>query len=511
MPLPDRVISTETAPGVATADLRDRALAVLTAPDLAHVVDIVAYADGDGIVVANAEGASRISRADPDTPAVVLHGRDPVADQDPLAFSTFEAEVADPSPPNARSSYPFAGRRLASLLAEERAPDLVVVHTGRHYWPERGGHLGEHGSLNAVQSRAPLVVSGAGVTRRGVVPTAARIVDVGATLGWLAGVPDEVVADLDGAPLRDVVDRGAAHVVGLLWDGASATDLLRGAQAGELPAVARLLDRGCALQGGAIAEFPSVTLVNHTCALTGLGPGRHGIVNNAYYDRELRERVVPNDSATWYRAMELLRPGARTLFELIAEARPGAVTVCIDEPADRGATYSTFSLIRAAGGASAQSSMRSALPHPADDPHATREHVEANPDYAWGTQVDASGLVQALEQWSGAEPPAFMWWNTTLTDAGHHAGGPRSPIARAALADSDRRLGVWLDLLTERGLLDDTVILLTADHGFEGADPDCRGDWDEALKAAGIPFRDEAYGFIYLGADVVGDPPEEGL
>jgi phosphonoacetate hydrolase len=47
-------------------------------------------------------------------------------------------------------------------------------------------------------------------------------------------------------------------------------------------------------------------------------------------------------------------------------------------------------------------------------------------------------------------------------------------------------------------------VLLTADHGSEAADPHCRGDWDDALKAAGIPFRDEAYGFLYLGDDVVG-------
>jgi arylsulfatase A-like enzyme len=58
---------------------------------------------------------------------------------------------------------------------------------------------------------------------------------------------------------------------------------------------------------------------------------------------------------------------------------------------------------------------------------------------------------------------------------------------------------VFLDLLTERGLLDTTTILLTADHGMEKADPACTGDWDVALTEAGIPFRDEAYGFIYLG------------
>jgi predicted AlkP superfamily pyrophosphatase or phosphodiesterase len=233
-----------------------------------------------------------------------------------------------------------------------------------------------------------------------------------------------------------------------------------------------------------------VTLVNHTSALTGLGPGRHGIVNNAYFDRATGKQVIANSSATWHGATGLLRPGVRTVFERV----PGR-TACVNDPVDQGADYSTFDLIRAGGGATA---MLSTLPDPATDPHASTEHL-GDKDYAWGSQVDAAGLVQALDQWSQPDPPVLMWWNTTLTDSAHHAGGPGSEIAAASLRDADRRLGVWLDLLEQRGLLATTTVLLTADHGMERADESCTGDWDEALTAAGIPFRDEAYGFLYLG------------
>ena len=68
-----------------------------------------------------------------------------------------------------------------------------------------------------------------------------------------------------------------------------------------------------------------------------------------------------------------------------------------------------------------------------------------------------------------------MWWNTTLTDTGHHGGGPTVAEARAALTDSDRRLGVVARSGRARGLLERTVIVLTADHGSEAADPSCRG------------------------------------
>jgi predicted AlkP superfamily pyrophosphatase or phosphodiesterase len=337
-----------------------------------------------------------------------------------------------------------------------------------------------------VQSRAPLLLSGAGVTARGVLVRAVRTVDVGATLAALAGGSYD---GMDGVPI-DLAAPTGGRVVGLLWDGAQCADLLHLVAAGQLPNVARLLASGCALRGGAIAEFPSVTLVNHTCALTGLGPGRHGIINNAYYDRELAGQVVPNSNATWHRSMDWLRPGVTTVFQRV----PGR-TACVNDPVDVGADYSTFDLIRNGGGASA---MLATLPDPAADPLTSKEFLD-DPDYAWGSQVDGAGLTQVLELWSAEDPPSLMWWNTTLTDSAHHAGGPCSPIARAGLRDADARLGRWLDLLEERGLLETTTVLLTADHGMELADPTCTGDWDEALTEAGIPFRDEAYGFIYLG------------
>jgi phosphonoacetate hydrolase len=462
VPLPSREFPAHISTGD-VADLRRRALDVLLRPELAHVVDLVAWREADGVHVADSLGHSVLG-------GEVQSGRDPVADQDPLSDT----------------SYPFAQLRLESLFSETRAPDLAVVHTGAHHWPERGGHLGEHGSLNAIQSRAPLLLSGAGVTQRGILDRAVRTVDVGATLSKLAGGS---YVDMDGTPI-DLVEVTGGPVVGLLWDGAQCADLLHLAGTGELPNVARLLANGLALRGGAIAEFPSVTLVNHTCALTGVGPGRHGIVNNAYFDRELGEQVVPNSNANWHRSMDWLRPGVETVFQRV----PG-VTACVNDPVDVGADYSTFNLIRGGGGATA---MLSTLPDPTTDPLASQGFLD-NADYAWGSQVDGAGLVQVLDLWGDGEPPTLMWWNTTLTDSAHHAGGPTSGIARAGLRDADNRLGVWLDLLEARDLLASTTILLTADHGMEMADPACTGDWDLALTEAGIPFRDEAYGFVYLG------------
>jgi predicted AlkP superfamily pyrophosphatase or phosphodiesterase len=95
--------------------------------------------------------------------------------------------------------------------------------------------------------------------------------------------------------------------------------------------------------------------------------------------------------------------------------------------------------------------------------------------------------------------PRFMWCNFTLTDAAMHEGGPHSEMAAASVRDSDGRLGRILDALEQKGVIDDCAFVLVADHGMEENDPTCRGDWDVALRAAGVAARDEAYSFLYLG------------
>jgi phosphonoacetate hydrolase len=501
-------------PPVRTPDPRalDAAVAALTAEELAAVVDLVTYpviSEGErAVVVARHDGAVRLT-ADGDHD--VLFGRDPVAHTDPMAFLPYDEEIAHPSPDNHANAYPEPGRRLLSFFADpDRSPDIAVVHTPRHFFPGTGGHRGEHGSLDVIQSRAPFLVSGAGVLPDGVVQDHALTVDVTPTLLLAAGVDAERHVDANGVPLdgvarTDLVTGGAGRfVIGMLWDGAHCSDLLHLATTGELPGVTRLLERGTALAGGAVAEFPSVTLCNHTSLLTGVGPGRHGVLGNVYYDRELGSRVVPNDATTWHRSADWLRPGVATVFETLAAAKPGARTVCVNEAVDRGAHVSTMALIRASGDLRGAGGLDAALP-PAESSAYLSDAAHLEDRYfRWATRVDEAGLMQMVAAWpSAGEAPRLTWWSQIVTDAGHHAGGPRSAIARDSLRDADRRLQAFLDHLDALGVTDDVTFLLTADHGFESADDSVTGSWTPALDAAlaplSMPYRDEGPGFVYLG------------
>ncbi|HRW18325.1 MAG TPA: alkaline phosphatase family protein [Dermatophilaceae bacterium] len=483
---------------------RERAIEALCGEELADIVDLVLWVEPvDDEPVAHA--ASRLGRVRlrPGGRHEVLSGVDPMPSEDPMAFLPYAAELADPSPRSSRdNAYPRAAERILSFFAHpDRSPDLAIVHTPRHYFPGEGGHVGEHGSLDVIQSRAPMILSGKGIRRAGLVDDHARLVDVGPTLATLAGTASEAMCDADGAPLDGrplaayLTGELPTAVVGILWDGAHCSDLLHLAEQGELPAVARLIERGVALRGGAVAQFPSVTLTNHTSILTGVGPGRHGVMGNVYFDRATGERVVPNDESTWHRSAEWLSDGVRTVFELV-----DGPTASVDEAIDRGADYSTMGIIRASGSGRGAAELGDRLPDPHASPFVGDPALLEDGYFRWGVQVDDLGLQQVLQLYAGgpSTAPRLTWWANVVTDAGHHLAGPRSAAARDALRQSDARLGVFLDALDQQGMLDDVAILLTADHGFEGADPECTGSWRPALDALGFPYRDEGPGLVYL-------------
>ena len=487
----------------ATAHQRDRALEVLLHPELEPIVDMVGWLREEGAYeVAAADGAVRFRRDSTAGGGFLIESvtaRNPVAVQDPAHFVGLEAERAVPHPKRHQNSYPNAFDQFAQVFDHPSAPDLCVIHSASHYWVEQGGQLGEHGSLGVVQARAPFVIAGAGAAKLGMADIGCRLVDVAPTaLRLLAGADDSgqpLLSHQDGAAIDILVEEPgrARHLIGLLWDGTNPNVLYDMVGRGEAPNVARLIAEGTACRYGALASLPTVTLANHTTILTGSHPGHHGILHNAWVDRSTGAQVVTNSPSTWATSMEWLHPGVTTMHHAVKRLRPGA-TASINEPCDTGADYSTFRLVR--------SGIRPVpAPGPDDLPDATERFVRPSKDYRWASRADHTAVEQFQRVWTDVDAglPVFTWVNFTLTDAAFHEGGPYSEIAASAVRDSDARLGRILNTVEESGAWDDCAFFLVADHGMEESDPAVRGDWDAALAEAGVPVRDEGYGFLYLG------------
>jgi predicted AlkP superfamily pyrophosphatase or phosphodiesterase len=305
----------------------------------------------------------------------------------------------------------------------------------------------------------------------------------------------------DGEALEDLIDGGQEsprQVIGFLFDGCNPNVLYDMAARGEAPNVARIMEVGTTFRYGAMASLPTVTLANHTGILTGCYPGHHGILHNAWYDRATRSQVITNSNETWATSMQFLAPGVDTIHSALHRGRPGAVSVSINEPADAFADYSTFDLLR-------RGVAMNKPPGPDDLPYSTERFVRPVKEYRWSSRTDHTAVDQFQGIWGGRfhdvdypSPPTFTWCNFTLTDAAFHEGGPHSEIAYASVHDTDARLGQILDAVERRGAWDTTAFFIVADHGMEETNPEVTGDWGPALQRAGIAYRDEAYGFLYL-------------
>jgi phosphonoacetate hydrolase len=440
---------------------------------------------------------------------VDARGEDPIQRQDVRHVDSLPSERALPHPDRRHNSYPHAFDHLAQLFDHPSAPDLVVQHSAAHYWGDQGGHLGEHGSMGIVQARAPFIAAGAGIRKLGLVDGSCRLVDIAPTVLELLGgtpppgaTPESRLVRQDGEVLsRLITGPGRArHVVAMLLDGTNCNVLYDLTHRGGAPNIARLMESGCALRQGAIASLPTVTLPNHTTALTGSHPGHHGILHNAWIDRPSGAQVVTNSPSTWSTAMQWLNPAVETVHQAVHRALPGARSVSINEPCDAGADHSIFEKMR--------TGVPVERPPRAEElPDATQRFVRPSKDYRWSSLVDHTAVDQFRDIWGTdgggrrlSVLPAFTWVNFTLTDAAFHEGGPYSEIAVASVHDTDARIGHILDAVERAGAWDETAFMLIADHGMELANPEVVGDWDVALDEAGVQVRDEGYGMLYLTA-----------
>jgi hypothetical protein len=508
----------------------EAALEILLDADLEPVVDMVCTRRAGVYEALAHDGAVRFRRDGAGGFDVLgVEGRDPLADQTTHRFTPLEDELAQKHPHRRDNAYPFGFDQIAQLYDAPTAPDLCVIHSAAHNWEDQGGHRGEHGSIGVVQARAPFVIAGKGVRADGLVPRAGRLVDVGPTIAALLGCApideqgraqtgadregrggESVQEHLryfsvqDGVVRDDVLDATASpprHVIGFLFDGTNPNVLYRMAASGEAPNVARLIEMGTAYEHGAMAGLPTVTLANHTSILTSALPGHHGILHNAWYDRAAQKQVITNSPATWPHAMTNLGTTVDTIHDVVHRTWPDAFTASLNEPCDTGADYSTFDFMRRGD--------IPPLPKTPDGlPHVTERFVRPSKDYSWSSVVDHMCVDQAVGilggQYRGNDypvPPRFMWVNFTLTDAAMHEGGPHSDVAAASVRDSDGRVGDVLAAAERAGIFDDCAFVLVADHGMEETDPTCRGDWDVALRDAGLRFRDEGYGFLYFGVE----------
>jgi hypothetical protein len=441
-------------------------------------------------------------------------GENPVANQDPLALATladekraaaaggFDAEdAARRFIAPEQQSYPFAYERAAQLFDSPNAPDLAVSPRD---WCQ-GTQPGTHGALHVRQSRAPLWFSGPGV-RQGVHAIAARAVDIAPTCLAALGFPlidgcdatartssergarpDVYLARQDGRALRELLDASAPdkprRLYAFLLDGLHQTELEdRLAREPEaLPNLRRLRERAAVLGGGSIVNFPSITWPSHTAIGSGAWCGHHDVVNPTYYLRASRESVSPQGKQVGTEGYA--SGGVESLYEAFHRVRgPECMTAAIYAPFGRSAKHAVLEgRNRCDRGRVRELTARLSVDQ---HPRWARE-FKAVADEA---VVDTRGVAQVIELFTREDlpPPDFVYHELVLTDGAGHDYGPHADGLRDALAESDKRIGRVLALLDGLGLFEETLFVVTADHGMAPQDVALRANPTWHVLDAGL-------------------------
>ncbi|MBI4616969.1 MAG: alkaline phosphatase family protein [Planctomycetes bacterium] len=443
-------------------------------------------------------------------------GQDPLARTDPRALASYEEELGASGGtgliPLAATTFPYAEERIAAAFDHPGAGDLLLVHTPAGTDPRE---IGNHGNLDVTQSRSPLVLSGAGVrpadgTATGTYTTLAKLVDIAPTVAKALGVAPVRGLRLDGSPgttylkrqdgrvLDEVLDgRTARRAVIVVSDGASHTRLRRLLEQGRLPFLARLVRRGGFFREGAIGNLPSNTYPGHNVIGTGCYSGHHGLLDNDWYDR--KDRAVKNPYEEKIGSSDYLSPGVETLFEALERTHGrwdgrlgGAYTISIGDPCSRGASLGLLE-----------------LDFPQGFPLIDGNSVVPVPDSFASSRTLTLGMAlqqvltmaverQFLEGGTKHPFPMLTLLNLPLTDMYGHEAGPHSPLADDVYIAMDAFVGLIVRRLEKLGLLEDTLFVVTADHGMALQDRAAAGTLADALVRAGVEGVFSSERFVYL-------------
>ncbi|WBQ16602.1 alkaline phosphatase family protein [Sphingobium yanoikuyae] len=262
-------------------------------------------------------------------------------------------------------------------------------------------------------------------------------------------------------------------------DGLRPGDVLEADKRGlALPNLRRFLTDG-AHASGVTGVLPTLTYPSHTTLMTGVSPGKHGIVSNNSFDP-----MQINQGGWYWYAQDVKVP---MLWD--AAAKAGLSTGNIHWPvsvAAKGISWNLPQIWRT--GHADDTQLLDALATPGLK--AELERAVGQP-YAMGIDESLSGdqnrgrFATAL---IAAHQPDFLTVYLTALDHEQHGSGPDTPAAKAVLEKIDAIVG---DLIAaERKTHPDALIALVSDHGFEAT--------HSGLNLF-RPFIDA--GLITLGAD----------
>ncbi|MBX6325774.1 MAG: alkaline phosphatase family protein, partial [Chthoniobacterales bacterium] len=273
---------------------------------------------------------------------------------------------------------------------------------------------------------------------------------------WKKALPFLALLFFTIVPAAEAI--GARHAVIVVWDGMRPDFVSEKTT----PTLWKLAREGVTFRNHH-PVYPSATQVNGTAIVTGVYPGRSGVIANYVYRREIDpKRSISVENPAVVQKGDKLRGGkyigVPTITELIqragrrtAVASAKTVGLLLDrfagmQSAGRSATLFAGNCLPAAVLAPI---VKSLGPFPSAHLERDAWTTKAMKDFLWSKEVPALSIL-----WLG-EP-----------DLTQHESAPGAPAALAAIKSSDDQLAAILGELERRGERETTDVFVVSDHGF---------------------------------------------
>ena len=248
------------------------------------------------------------------------------------------------------------------------------------------------------------------------------------------------------------------HVVVVVWDGMRPDFVSEE----NTPALWKLARAGVTFRNHH-AVYPSATMVNGTALVTGVYPGKNGIIANHVYRRDIDpEHAIDVETPAAVKKGDESSGGKYLSVPTIAEVvqRTGGRTVVataktvgllLDRHPDHGRTTNSVTLF---AGASLPTKILPSISEtlgPFPSSHLQRD--------SWTTKA----LTDFI--WKDGPPSLSILW-LGEPDLTQHETAPGAPAALAAIKSADQNLAAVLASLDQRNARGTTDVFVVSDHGF---------------------------------------------
>ncbi len=295
-----------------------------------------------------------------------------------------------------------------------------------------------------------------------------RLLAMGVGMGFLETILGSGVQRALAAPPPQAAPSRAPYVVVIVMDGFRADYL----DLAPMPNLHWLMERGATFENAWVGHLESYTPASHATISTGATPGHSGVIGFEWRDPATHQE----DLTGWYKDViagrleqQLLQHGVNSIPRAIKASDPTARVVALssekyyaaDAMGGHAADYILYGLPQGS------TIVTKGIPrHVPPSSFMDLPALKAVWPLSQG-QFDAMSMTIALQSLRDLDPRVLMINLPGPDIYGHRVGGPASPdVMKGIVAGCDVQLGRLFTAFRDRGILDQTVFVVTADHGM---------------------------------------------